>query len=138
MQIADRVFVVTGGGNGIGREVVLGLIARGAHVAAVDLSETGLSETAKLAHNDDGRLTTHVLNIADRPAVQELPAEVVAAHGRVDGVLNVAGIVQRFARVQDLSFEEIERVMAVNFWGVMNITKAFLPLLLARPRWRAW
>ena len=53
--------------------------------------------------------TTHSVNIADRPAVEKLPDEVVAAHGQVDGVINVAGIVQRFVRVPDLGFDEIER-----------------------------
>jgi NAD(P)-dependent dehydrogenase (short-subunit alcohol dehydrogenase family) len=133
MRISDRVFVVTGGGNGIGREVVLGLLARRARVAAVDLSEAGLDATAKLASTKSDRLTTHVLSVADRAAVEKLPDEVVAAHGQVDGVVSVAGIVQRFAPVRDLTYDEIERVMAVNFWGVLNVSKAFLPRLLERP-----
>ena len=54
-------------------------------------------------------------------------------HGQVDGLLNVAGIIQRFVKLQELEFDEIERVMNVNFWGVVNMTKAFLPELLARP-----
>ncbi|GIH04890.1 short-chain dehydrogenase [Rhizocola hellebori] len=132
MQIEDKVFVVTGGGNGIGREVVLGLIARGARVAAVDLSDTGLAETARLAGAGQARMSAHALSITDRDAVEALPEEVISTHGRVDGVINVAGIVQRFARVQDLKFDEIERVMEVNFWGVLNMTKAFLPELLHR------
>lgn len=131
MQIENKVFVVTGGGNGIGREVVLALLKRGARVAAVDLSGDGLTETAQLAGSRN--LTSHQLNITDRAAVQDLPSKVIAEHGQVDGILNVAGIVQRFARVNDLSFEEIERVMGVNFWGVVNMTKAFLPILLQRP-----
>jgi NAD(P)-dependent dehydrogenase (short-subunit alcohol dehydrogenase family) len=133
MKIADKVFVVTGGGNGIGREVVLGLLARGARVAAVDLSEDALAGTARLAAAGQDRLTTHVVDIADRPGVEKLPDEVVAAHGQVDGVINVAGIVHRFARVHDLTYDEIERVMNVNFWGVVNVSKAFLPVLLERP-----
>lgn len=133
MQIADRVFVVTGAGNGIGREVVLGLLRGGGRVAAVDLSDPGLAETARLAAGPEGRLTTHVLDITDRAAVERLPDQVVAAHGQVDGLINVAGIVQRFARVHELSFAEIERVLAVNFWGVVNLSKVFLPALLDRP-----
>jgi NAD(P)-dependent dehydrogenase (short-subunit alcohol dehydrogenase family) len=134
VKVAERVFVVTGGGNGIGREVVLGLIARGARVAAVDLSETGLAETARLAGVGEDRLATYSVNITDRAAVEKLPGDVAAAFGEVDGVINVAGIVQRFVRVSELSYDEIERVMAVNFWGVVNMTKAFLPTLLARPQ----
>ena len=133
MQITDKVFVVTGGGNGMGREVVLGLLARGARVAAVDLNEAGLAETVELAKAPEGRLTTHTLSVADRKAVDKLPAAVVKAHGQVDGVLNVAGIIQPFVKIKDLDIEVIEKVMNVNFWGVVNTTKAFLPHLLARP-----
>jgi short-subunit dehydrogenase len=132
MRIADKVFVVTGGGNGIGREVVLGLLQRGARVAAVDLSEAGLAETVTLASAGE-RLTTLAINVADRKAVLALPAAVIKAHGQVDGLLNVAGIIQPFVRVQDLDFDTIERVMNVNFWGVVNTSKAFLPELIKRP-----
>jgi len=65
--------------------------------------------------------------------VLRLPEEVIQAHGAVDGVINNAGIVQRFVKIRELDFNEIERVMNVNFWGVVNITKAFLPYLLQRP-----
>ncbi|WP_433532856.1 SDR family NAD(P)-dependent oxidoreductase [Micromonospora sp. CA-263727] len=133
MQVAGKVFVVTGGGNGIGQEVALSLITRGARVAAVDLSGTGLAGTAQRAAVDGRKLTTHPVDITDRAAVGKLPGEVTALHGQVDGVINIAGIVHRFARVHDLTFEEIERVMDVNFWGVVNMTKAFLPVLLERP-----
>ena len=133
MDVTGRVFVVTGGGNGMGREVVLGLLARGARVAAVDLSAEGLDETAALAKAPDGHLTTHALNVTDRAAVLALPDAVIAAHGQVDGVLNIAGIIQKFVKLDELGFEDIERVMNVNFWGVVNMTKAFLSHLLARP-----
>ncbi|MFC4555774.1 SDR family NAD(P)-dependent oxidoreductase [Georgenia faecalis] len=132
MEITGKVFVVTGGGNGIGRQVVRGLLARGARVAAVDVSETGLAETADLAHAAQ-RLTTHALDLTDRTAVEALPAAVVAAHGQVDGVLNIAGIIQPFVRVNDLTYEQIEKVMNVNFWGTVHMCKAFLPYLLERP-----
>ncbi|CAN5154262.1 SDR family oxidoreductase [soil metagenome] len=133
VQIADKVFVVTGGGNGMGREVVLGLLSRGARVAAVDLSEAGLAETVKLAAAPEGRLTTHALSVADRKDVLALPAKVIKAHGQVDGLFNVAGIIQPFVKIVDLDFDIIERVMNVNFWGVVNMSKAFLPELLKRP-----
>ena len=132
MQIKDKVFVVTGGGNGMGREVVLGLIQRGARVAAVDLNQAGLDETASLANAGD-RLTTHAVNVSDRTAVLALPDAVKKAHGQVDGLLNVAGIIQPFVKIAELDFDVIERVINVNFWGVVNMTKAFLPELLARP-----
>lgn len=133
MDINGKVFVVTGGGNGIGREVVLQLLSRGARVAAVDLNEAALLETAALSKSGQSRLSTHIVNIADREAVGALPDAVIATHMQVDGVVNVAGIIQRFKRLHELSYEDIDRVMNVNFWGTVNIAKAFLPVLLDRP-----
>lgn len=131
MHVTGNVFVVTGGGNGIGREVVLGLLARGARVAAVDRSAEGLAETSSLAVADD-RLSTHTVDVADRAAVDALTAAVHDAHGQVDGLLNVAGIIQPFVRFADLEHRQIEKVMAVNFWGVVHTTQAFLPHLVQR------
>ena len=132
MDIPGKVFVVTGGGNGIGREVVLALLEKGARVAALDRSEEGLETTEMLADVGE-RLTTHVVDITDRAVVAQLPGLVVAQHGAVDGLVNVAGIIHDFIPINDLSIEEIERVMAVNFWGTVNTVKAFLPVLLTRP-----
>lgn len=131
MHIAEKVFVVTGGGNGIGREVVLELVRRGARVAAVDRRPEFLEETSRLASPD--RVVTYAIDITDRPAVFDLPARVTADLGQVDGVVNVAGIIQPFVPINDLSMEDIDRVMAVNFWGTMSMVKAFLPTLLTRP-----
>lgn len=132
MEISDKVFVVTGGGNGIGREVVLALLTGGGRVAAVDLREEGLAETTTLAAAGD-RLSTHAVDISDRTAVEKLPAAVKKAHGAVDGLVNVAGIIHQFKPISELTFDEIERVMNVNFWGTVNTVKAFLPALLQRP-----
>ncbi|GAA1701409.1 SDR family oxidoreductase [Microbacterium sediminicola] len=132
MDIAGKVFVVTGAGNGIGRETTLQLLLKGASVAGVDLNEAGLAETVELAAAGN-RLSTHAVNITDRDAVQALPAAVAELHGAVDGIVNIAGVIQKFVKVIDLPYEEIEKVMNVNFWGVINMCKAFLPTLVERP-----
>ncbi|WP_461480137.1 SDR family NAD(P)-dependent oxidoreductase [Mycobacterium sp. HUMS_1102779] len=111
----------------------MGTPRRGGRVAAVDIDETGLKETAALAGPRADRISTHVVDVADRPAVRVLPDAVVAAHGAVDGLVNVAGIIHRFARLNDLEFDEIERVLNINLYGVLNVTMAFLPHLLRRP-----
>lgn len=128
------MFVVTGGGNGIGREVVLGLLRRGARVAAVDLSQERLAETAALYGGAPEALSLHTVNVTDAEAVASLPAEVIERHGQVDGVLNVAGIIQPFVHFEELAPAQIERVLSVNSWGVVNMVRAFLPELTARPR----
>ena len=134
MELRDRLFVITGAGNGIGRETAVQLLARGARVAAVDLSAEGLAETAEAVRSFADRFTVHELSITDREAVAALPQQVADAHGRpADGVINVAGVIQPFVDIVDLDVEEIERVMQVNFWGTVNVVRAFLPDLLQRP-----
>ena len=133
MQASGKTVVVTGGGNGIGRELVLNLLGRGARVAAIDISEAGLAETVQLAGDKADRLSTHVADITDRATVEALPSAIIEKHGQVDGIINCAGIIQPFVKVNDLDFAAIERVMNVNFWGLTYMTKTFLPHLLARP-----
>jgi NAD(P)-dependent dehydrogenase (short-subunit alcohol dehydrogenase family) len=132
VQISKKVFIVTGGGNGIGRQVVLHLLGRGAHVAAVDLNADALEETRTLARAGQA-LSTHVLNVADNDAVQQLPATVEEVHGQIDGIVNVAGIIHRFVPLAELTRPELERVVNVNFWGTVNTTLAVLPTLRKRP-----
>ena len=133
MKVQGKTIVVTGGGSGMGRELVLLLLKKGARVAAVDINETTLAETANMAGNNKDKLSTHAVNITDREAVDALPDAVMKVHGPVDGLINNAGIIQRFVRVKDLDQKEIERVFNVNFWGTLYMVKAFLPHLLRRP-----
>jgi short-subunit dehydrogenase len=133
MQISGKVFAITGAGNGMGREVALQLVAKGARVAALDVSEAGLAETVSLAGAKGDAISTHVVDITDRAQVEALPAAIIAAHGQVDGLLNVAGIIQKFVPVADLGFDQIERVINVNLYGTINTVKAFLPELVKRP-----
>ena len=133
MQVHGKTWVVTGGGSGIGRQLVLQLLDRGARVAAVDLRAETLQETASLAGADE-RLSLHVLDITDRDAVAALPDQVAAAHGAVDGIINNAGIMQPFVQVKDLDYPTIMRVLDVNLMGTTYMVKAFLPVLLQRPQ----
>jgi short-subunit dehydrogenase len=132
MKAAGKVIVVTGAGSGMGRQVVLELLRRGARVAAVDLNEKTLAETAGLAKAPDS-IATFAVDVTDREAVEALPGKVADRFGGVDGVINCAGIIQPFVKLNELDYAAIDRVMNVNFRGVLHMTKAFLPLLLKRP-----
>lgn len=132
MNISGRTFVVTGAGNGMGRETTLELLRRGAKVAGVDMREESLKETGELAGAGD-RYTIHVADLTDRDRVFELPAEITAAHGSIDGLVHVAGVIQRFVPVQELTLDDIDTVLNVNLWGTINVNKAFLEMLVARP-----
>lgn len=133
MKVLNKIFVVTGGGSGMGRELVLLLLKKGARVAAVDINPDTLQETISLTGDKEGLVSAHVLDITDRNAVNALPEQVIKVHGVIDGLINNAGIIQPFVRVNDLEFDAIERVLNINLYGLIYMTKAFLPHLLKRP-----
>lgn len=132
MQVSGKVFVVTGAGNGIGRCVAVELIRRGATVIGADLDEKALTGTAALVA-DPARFSGLTLDIGDRAAVAAFPEQALAIAGRVDGLFNIAGIPQRLETVAEVSDEHIEKLMTVNFFGAVWLTRAFLPHLLERP-----
>ena len=133
MKVDSKVWVVTGGGSGMGRELVLQLLRQDARVAAVDRNPAGLDGTADAAGAARSRLSTHAVDITDRAAVQALPAEVIAVHRVVDGLINNAGIIQPFVPVAELDDATIHRVLDVNLMGTLNMVRAFLPHLASRP-----
>jgi short-subunit dehydrogenase len=133
MKVQSKTILVTGAGNGIGRELALQLLAKGARVAAIDLNPAALNETSKLAGNKQPALSLHATDITNRQAVETLPEQIMAHHGSIDGIINCAGIIQPFVRVNKLDYAVIERVMNVNFYGTLYITKTLLPHLLQRP-----
>jgi short-subunit dehydrogenase len=133
MKVASKVWVVTGAGGGMGQELTVQLLRGGARVAAVDRNPEALATTMKEAAFAGSRVTTHVVDITDREAVQGLPQEVIAAHGAVDGLINNAGIIQPFVPIAELDTAIVERVLGVNFLGTLNMVQSFLPALVARP-----
>lgn len=132
MKVSNKVVVITGAGNGMGREMTLQLLSRGAKVFGVDLKAELLAETAAIASNSQN-FKSLALDITDRATVAKLPEVVKTAFGEPDILINNAGIIQPFVKVNDLSIEAADRVMNVNFNGPLNLIKAFLPVLLTRP-----
>ncbi|AGP30647.1 SDR family NAD(P)-dependent oxidoreductase [Corynebacterium terpenotabidum] len=130
MNLHGKTVIVTGGGAGIGREVVRQLLDHGATVHALDLNTDALATDPATA---DGRLFPHQVNIADRDAVAALAVGDSPDIGPVDALVNVAGIVQDFVDINDLDRSTMERVINVNFWGTVNTVTTFLPGMLTRP-----
>jgi len=125
-----RVGAITGAGSGIGRAVATELARRGAEVALCDVDETGLAETADRIQATGTRVSTQRVDVADRQAVEEWADKVAADHGQVNLIVNNAGVALG-ANVETMSYEDLEWLMGVNFWGVVHGTKAFLPHLRA-------
>jgi len=128
MRLNGQTAVVTGAANGIGRAIAVSLARRGCNLALVDIDEAGMTGTAELVHQDGVRVSRHLLDVADRTAVAGLPDVVAADHGGVDVLVNNAGVAVggTFEQVSD---EDFEWLFEINFWGVVRMTRAFLPLL---------
>ncbi|HEU5150145.1 MAG TPA: SDR family NAD(P)-dependent oxidoreductase [Iamia sp.] len=129
-DFSDRVAAITGAASGIGRSLGLELARRGAHLALSDVDEAGLAETAERARRAGVEVTTARVDVADREAVEAWAGQVVADHGRVNLIANNAGVAVG-ASVEGTSYEDLEWLMGINFWGVVHGTRAFLPHLRA-------
>ena len=133
-EFAGRTAVVTGGGSGMGRELVRQLVAEACNVAMCDVSPTGLAETQRLceaAGLPQGlRVTTHIADVADRTQVERFRDEVADRHqtDKIHLLFNNAGISGGGSMVTN-SRDEWERTFNICWGGVYNCTRAFLPML---------
>lgn len=123
-----RVAVITGAASGIGRSLAVALAERGSDLALVDINESGLAETEQLCKREGRVVTTHVVDVASRKAMRDLPAAVDAVHGRVDIVVNNAGVTVA-ADLEDQDLDDMEWLFGINVWGVVHGCKFFLPML---------
>jgi NAD(P)-dependent dehydrogenase (short-subunit alcohol dehydrogenase family) len=134
-SFSGKLAVVTGGGSGMGRELVRQLAAQGCSVAACDWHPDAVAETAELARADAAPgvlVTSHACDVSDEAQVLRFRDELLAQHGRehVDLVFSNAGVGGAGSFVKD-DRKEWERTFAVDFWGVYYCARAFLPLLIA-------
>jgi NAD(P)-dependent dehydrogenase (short-subunit alcohol dehydrogenase family) len=130
MNLTGKTAVVTGAAGGIGRAISCSLARRGCHLALADVNEAGLAETAAQAGTQGLRVTTHRLDVADRQAIAAFPDVVSASHPGVDILVNNAGVAVggAFDQVAEADFDWL---FDINFWGVVRMTRAFMPLLRA-------
>lgn len=129
----DRVVVVTGAAAGIGRQLAVQLAGQGAKLALIDVDKVGLDETAGLVGRPAELLMTSVVDVTDRAALVDCAVTVRDHFGGIDAVFNNAGVLYS-GKVADSTFEDIEHVMDVDFWGVVNGSKVFLPFIVESDR----
>lgn len=127
----DHLVVVTGAGSGIGRETALAFARAGAEVVVSDIDRDAARDTAALIAESGGAAYPYTLDVADRAAVTAHAAEVAAVHGVPDIVVNNAGIGQA-APFLKTPAESFERVMDINFNGVVHGSRAFGTLMAER------
>jgi NADP-dependent 3-hydroxy acid dehydrogenase YdfG len=127
---AAKVAVVTGAGSGIGQALALELGRAGAKLAISDVGVEGLSDTEAQLKAIGAEVKADRLDVTEREAFLSYADAVNEHFGKVNQVYNNAGITF-VGSIEDSRFEDIERVMDVDYWGVVNGTKAFLPHLIA-------
>jgi short-subunit dehydrogenase len=125
-----KVVVITGAGSGIGRELALQAARQGAVLALSDWDEVGLVETAQQVQTSTHReVRTDKVDVRDRQAMHDYAASVREEFGRVNVIVNNAGVALH-GDFEEVSYDDFEWVMDVDFWGVVQGTKEFLPHLI--------
>ena len=133
-DFTDKVVVVTGAASGMGRAYAVEFAKEGAKLALCDVDEVGLTETVELvARHGDPDAFFRLVDVSSESAMIDFAAESKAALGDASLVINNAGIAGSGNDGIDTSVKEIEKVMGVNFFGVVHGTLAFMPQLEAVP-----
>lgn len=128
-----RVAAITGAASGMGRALALALAREGCHLALADKNGPGLLQTVaiiKASTLAPVTITTQVLDVSDREAVQAWASETFVQHGQVNLIFNNAGVALS-STVEGVDYADLEWIVGINFWGVVHGTKAFLPYLKA-------
>ena len=131
---SEKITVVTGAGSGIGRALAIQLAEQGCHLAISDINEESLAGTIELLPDRDLlEITAHRLDVSDRQAFAKYAKDTIDYFGKVDVVINNAGLASQEMDLDEYDYEDYERIINVNLWGVIHGTHEFLPHLLANP-----
>lgn len=131
-DLQGKTAVITGAASGIGRGLALNLAREGCSLALADIDETGLSETIQLIDNENIQAKAFRVDVSDRDRVYRFADEVMDALGRVDILINNAGV-QVIDSLEDVTYEDLDWLLGINLYGVIYGSKAFLPYLKRQP-----
>lgn len=122
----NKVAAITGAGSGIGQQLAVLLAKQGCHLALSDLNEQGLLKTLELIKDTGVRATLDKVNVANLEEVRAWAEKVEQDHGSINMIFNNAGVALG-STVEGASYDELEWIVGINFWGVVYGTKEFLP-----------
>jgi NAD(P)-dependent dehydrogenase (short-subunit alcohol dehydrogenase family) len=125
----NKVAVITGAGSGMGRYLAILLAKDGADVCICDVNEKTLGETLAMLRKFNVSVSSHLLDVSDKESIEALPQKVIDQHGKVDLVFNNAGVTAG-AHFKDMDENNWDWVMGINFNGVVNSTRAFIPHMI--------
>jgi 3-oxoacyl-[acyl-carrier protein] reductase len=129
MRLMGKVSIITGAGQGIGRATAVKFATEGARVAVCDINLDSCKETVKEIEATGGEAASFRIDVTDKETIARMVEGVMAKWGRIDTLVNNAGIVQD-AQFKKMTDEQFERVIDVNLKGVYNCTKAVVDIML--------
>ena len=131
MRLKDKVSIITGAGRGIGQATALKFAREGAKVVVCDLTAESIAETVQLCEQAGAPTLGCVVNVTDRASLDAMVAQVFTKWGRVDCLVNNAGIVAD-AQMKNMTEDQFDRVIDVNLKGVFNCTQAVVNIMIAQ------
>jgi NAD(P)-dependent dehydrogenase (short-subunit alcohol dehydrogenase family) len=133
IKLNGGVAVITGAGSGIGRALAHRLAREKMSLALADVDSAGLTETIEQLGGASAALSCHLVDVSDRARMERFASEVVERHGSVTLLMNIAGVAMH-GTFEQLTIEEFDWLMKINFYGVLYGVASFLPILRRQPR----
>ena len=130
-RLEGKVSIITGAGQGIGQATALKFAREGAIVIACDITQEAVDAVAQACRAEGAKAEGHVMDVTDRAQVDAVVAAVLTAHGRIDVLVNNAGITQD-ARLQKMTLEQFDRVIDVNLRGTFHCAQAVSNTMVAQ------
>jgi NAD(P)-dependent dehydrogenase (short-subunit alcohol dehydrogenase family) len=132
-DLTGRVAVVTGAASGLGSAIAQGLAQAGMTLALLDIDEVGLASTALLIREGGGEVSVHTVDVTSRPQLDEVAGQILAAHGRVDVLVNSAGTAFR-CPAEDFPEDRYDAILNLNLKGTYLACQVFGRIMLAAGR----
>jgi len=129
MRLVDKVSIITGAGSGIGRATALKFAREGAKVAVCDINDAAAQKVAKEINDTGGDALPFCVDVTDKDSIGAMVDGVMERWGRIDTLVNNAGIVQD-AQLKKMTEDQFDQVIDVNLKGVYNCTKAVVDIML--------
>ena len=124
----NKVAAITGAGSGIGQALAVALAKQGCHLALSDVNELGLAKTQNLLKTYPVKVSTEVVDVANRQEMADWAKKIAEQHQQVNLIFNNAGVAIG-STAEGVSYADLEWLIGINFWGVVYGTKEFLPYL---------